>query len=344
MSRTIKLSIEGMTCDHCTRTVKKALEAVPGVASASVDLASNSAEATLSGDQIEADLLVNAVVDAGYQARINVPSEKSEDRGPKPDQLVSIEPLGAKPQIKSDPSASHNQNSRATEVNSQAAEEEAWDLNIGGMHCASCVTRVEKALAQAPGVREARVNLATESARVIVDPTRARESALASAAAAAGYSAKKATSDAEAAAAEMRDLRAEEVGFWKQRLVLGIALTLPLVVLAYAPMAFPHAMGQIGWIGWLMLPAATILQAFIGGPYVRSAWSLAVRGSSNMDTLIALGTTAAYAYSLAFLASEAGATGGYSVAIALVGTALVDAAGAVLFGGSKQHAMMSHQH
>src|SRR6185436_18503481 len=71
------------------------------------------------------------------------------------------------------------------------SEDEEWNLAIGGMHCASCVARVEGALAKVPGVSEARVNLATERASVVVDPRRVDVEQLASAVAAAGYTARR---------------------------------------------------------------------------------------------------------------------------------------------------------
>src|SRR5205814_1299869 len=122
---------------------------------------------------------------------------------------------------------------------------EEWDLAIGGMHCASCVARVEGALAGVRGVDEARVNLATERARVVVDPSLVDEARLAEAVAKAGYKAKRAELDPTAGAEALRRERAEQVSYWRRRLIVGIALTIPLIILGYGPMlarsAFGHA-------------------------------------------------------------------------------------------------------
>src|SRR4051812_44652437 len=99
------------------------------------------------------------------------------------------------------------------------------------MHCASCVARGEGALAGAPGVREARVNLATERARVVVDPSRASDAEIARAVSDAGYSARRVEDDGVEA---MRRERAEQVASWRNRLFVGIALTVPLIILGYA--------------------------------------------------------------------------------------------------------------
>ena len=170
-----------------------------------------------------------------------------------------------------------------------------WTFAIGGMHCASCVGRVENALARAPGVLEARVNLATERASVVVDPSVANEPGLEAAVASAGYTARRAELDPTHGAEEMRRERARNVAYWRNRLIVGVAFTLPLILLGSLP---PRALGVHARVGWIMLPFALVLQVYLGGPYILGAWNRLKQGSSNMDTLIAVGTTTAFAYSL----------------------------------------------
>ena len=112
-------------------------------------------------------------------------------------------------------------------ANEQAATTPAhlvvsWNLAIGGMHCASCVVRVENALKSVPGVTDARVNLATERAGILVDPDRVRESDLASAVAAAGYSARRDELKPGEGAESLRRERAEGVAHWRGRLIVGV--------------------------------------------------------------------------------------------------------------------------
>ncbi len=130
---------------------------------------------------------------------------------------------------------------------SRSAEE--WNLAIGGMHCASCVARVENALKSVPGVADARVNLATERAGVVVDPDRVSESELAAAVSAAGYRARRDELKPGEGAESLRRERAEGVAYWRTRLIVGVALTIPLIVLGYAPLLFhlDHASTAIGW-------------------------------------------------------------------------------------------------
>lgn len=330
-STKLTLPVEGMTCGHCVRTVTEALERIPGVRSARVDLSAKTATVERTDPGVKYDALKQAIVAAGY----SVP-DSAKDRIDRLDRPSSPPPAGL---VTLEPPAPRAPAEEHPEHKSDRSVEEAWDLAIGGMHCASCVVRVENALKSVPGVREARVNLATETARVVIDPGRAGEPAIAAAVGAAGYSAKRAADDPAAAAAEMRLNRSLEIAFWRRRLYLGIGLTVPLVVLAYAP--WRHAT----WLGWAMLPLATALQVYLGGPYVASAFQLAKQKSTNMDTLIALGTTAAYGYSLLHLFMDAiPQRRGLALILAALATAVVDAAGAMVFRLRQAGAAIGHQH
>ena len=169
------------------------------------------------------------------------------------------------------------------------------------MHFASCVTRVEQALTHVPGVEEARVNLATERAGVVVDPEKVDLERLVRSVADAGYSARRDDLVFGAKAAEqLRNERARQVAYWRNRLVLGVGATIPLVILGLGSMVFP-AWEHATWVGWTMFALAAFLQAALGGAYIRGAWQRLRQGSANMDTLIALGTTTAFLYSTVHL-------------------------------------------
>jgi len=270
----VEIPVAGMTCDHCVGAVRRALEAVPGVASAAVDLSRGRASVTLDPALVGRDRLKSAVEAAGY----SVPAGPSA-----PANLVQIGPATAAAAAEPPPAPT-------------VADAEEWNLAVGGMHCASCVARVERAIAGVPGVREARVNLATERASVVVEPGRVDEAALASAVASAGYTLRRSELEFGAGAETLRRERAGLVAAWRNRLAVGVALTVPLVVLGYAPMT--PWLGLHAATGWLMLPLAAVLQVYLGGPYLRGAWERLRQGSSNMDTLIALGTSTAFGYSL----------------------------------------------
>ncbi len=169
-------------------------------------------------------------------------------------------------------------------------------LQIGGMTCASCAGRVEKALLKVPSVLSASVNLATERATVealaSVPPA-----ALKAAVAAAGY-----TASAPQAAAASASARSRLPEWWP--VALGGLLTLPLV----APMLLQLA--GIHWMPhpWVQLALATPVQFFLGARFYRAGWKALSTGTGNMDLLVALGTSAAYGLSLylLFAAGEGG--------------------------------------
>jgi Cu+-exporting ATPase len=160
-------------------------------------------------------------------------------------------------------------------------------LAIEGMTCASCVARVEKALAAAPGVRKAEVNLATETASVEGASGVMRAADLVAAVEQAGYGARVLTDETarhdEDDARAARKRRAEG---W--RVAIALALSAPLALPMFG-FALP---------GWLQALLATPVQFWLGGRFYVAAWKAVRAGSGNMDLLVALGTSAAYFYSL----------------------------------------------
>mgnify|MGYP005843436265 CR=1 FL=1 len=169
-------------------------------------------------------------------------------------------------------------------------------LRVDGMHCASCVGRVERALAAAPGVLEAEVNLALGEARLRTLPGAEAEAGALAALKAAGYAGRLADPDAPAAEAEAR--AAEEAAAARRErweLIVAAVLTTPLVLQMVAMWT-----GATAWHlpPWVELALATPVQLWIARRFHRGAWMAAKAGAANMDTLVSLGTSAAYLASL----------------------------------------------
>ena len=286
----LTIPVSGMTCGHCVSTVRQAIEALPGVRSADVSLSPGSAQVEFEPGLADVESVKQAIHAAGYG------TEAESFKSPKLVSIGGLIPTATVPVVipLSNPRP-------APEIPPVAPSREEWNLAVGGMHCASCVGRVEEALQGVPGVVEARVNLATERAGVVVDPSRVSEPALAEAVARAGYSVRRAELRPGEGAESLRRERAELVGAWRKRLMVGIAVTIPLVILGYAPWLFRLGHQATAAVGWTMFALATVAQVTLGGPYIRGAIARLRQGSSNMDTLIALGSTTAYGYSLARL-------------------------------------------
>ncbi len=179
------------------------------------------------------------------------------------------------------------------------------ELDVQGMTCASCVARVEKVLRKVPGVIDASVNLATERATVHADAPFA-EAAIA-AIRKAGYEAAIHREDDGGAKAG----RAHRDGI---EVVLAAALTAPLVL----PM-LAHAAGS-PWMlpGWVQLALAAPVQFIFGWRFYVAGWKALRAGTGNMDLLVALGTSAAFALSVYLLAMRGGTEHRYFEASAVV--------------------------
>ena len=173
-------------------------------------------------------------------------------------------------------------------------------IQVEGMHCASCVGRVERALLAVPGVVEASVSLATEQAAVRFDPSQVDAAKLVAAIEAAGYRARLSLEPGDLtdrAEVDQRHLRQQrEAASWRNLFILGLVLSIPLMLLAM----LSH---NQTWRPWVMLALATPVQILLGGRFYIGAARMLRRGAANMDTLIAVGATSAYAYSVVVLAS-----------------------------------------
>ncbi len=182
---------------------------------------------------------------------------------------------------------------------------------VEGMTCASCVNRITRFLNKVDGVDEASVNLASESATVRYDPTRVDVAELVAAVDAAGYVARleqAATADhaadvteAAAAKAERDEAAARHAANLRRRLAVAALLTLPLIV-GLARMAVLPGIPAVFTNPWLQLALATPVQFWAGSVFYAGAWKALRHKSADMNTLIAVGTSAAYLYSVATIA------------------------------------------
>ena len=166
------------------------------------------------------------------------------------------------------------------------APEEPLQLAVRGMTCAACVNRVERALRKVPGVASANVNFATETASVqwAAGADHPADSALVEAVAHAGYEA-----HVQAADAPLAD---ESQSWWDVwgGVTLGLVASVPLVL----PMLWGN---HHFWPAWVQFALATPVQFILGARFYRAGWAALKDRSGNMDQLVALGTTAAWALS-----------------------------------------------
>ncbi|MFG2672799.1 heavy metal translocating P-type ATPase [Streptomyces sp. NPDC048445] len=180
------------------------------------------------------------------------------------------------------------------------------ELAIGGMTCASCAARIEKKLNRMDGV-EATVNYATEKARVSYRGEDVSVRDLIATVEKTGYSAQEpappvrgAASSGETDAAE----EADELRPLRQRLITAVLLAVPVIAMSMIP-----ALQFDNW-QWLSLTLAAPVVTYAGWPFHRAAWTNARHGAATMDTLVSVGTSAAFLWSLwALFFGTAGMTG-----------------------------------
>ena len=175
-------------------------------------------------------------------------------------------------------------------------------LPILGMTCASCVSRVEKALRTPPGVLRAEVNLATEKATVTYLPGQATRQDLVDAVRGAGYDvvepAPGAGEAAVAAAADAEEAaRAAAYHTLKLKVAVGFALSIFIFLGTMQPHWFPFLPA---WMhnGYLLWGLASIVQFWVGRQFYTTAWAALKHGTTTMNTLVAMGSSAAYLYSV----------------------------------------------
>ncbi|MER8103813.1 heavy metal translocating P-type ATPase [Kitasatospora sp. NPDC094016] len=196
-------------------------------------------------------------------------------------------------------------------MTTQAPASTEVELSIGGMTCASCAARIEKKLNRMDGV-SASVNYATEKAKVAF-PAGVDVADLIATVEATGYSAalpKPPAAEGPAGQAESAD----ELAPLRQRLVTAVALAVPVIAMAMVP-----ALQFDNW-QWLSLVLAAPVVTYAAWPFHRAAWTNLRHGAATMDTLVSLGTGAAFLWSLwALFLGDAGMPGmrhGFELTIA----------------------------
>ena len=175
-------------------------------------------------------------------------------------------------------------------------QEEKVKLNIIGMTCAACSTRIEKSLNKVDGVTNASVNLATEKANVEYVPGNTNVEKLIAAVKKAGYDAKvigEADGDYE------RSAREKAYKTQVTKFTTGAILAIPFLIQMISDFTMEYGNGGFFHMApWIQFLLATPVQFFVGGHYYRDAYNSVRGGSANMAVLVVLGTSAAYFYSL----------------------------------------------
>lgn len=267
MSHTIELNLDGLSCGHCVKRVKESLEKRPDVEAADVTI--EHAQVTGSAS---AEALIATVEEAGYGASVSHPKAKPLAESSLPSEALTA----ATPELP----AAHDL-------------DDSQQLLINGMSCASCVSRVQKALQAVPGVTQARVNLAERTALVMGSAPAAE---LVSAVEQAGYGAEAIEDDIKRRERQQETALATLKRFrWQAIVALLVGVPIMLWGMLGDNMMVTEANRSL-WLGIGVLTLAVMV--FAGGHFYTSAWKSLRNGTATMDTLVALGTGAAWLYSM----------------------------------------------
>lgn len=267
MSNTITLALDGLSCGHCVKRVKESLEKRADVEQADV----TTTEAKVTGSA-SAEQLIETVKEAGYGAELSHPkSEPLTETSTPSEALTAVTP----------------------ELPAAEDADDSRQLLIGGMSCASCVSRVQNALAAVPGVSQARVNLAERTALVMGS---ASATELVQAVEKAGYSA-EAIDDDQKRRERQQETAAAAVKRFRWQAIVALLVGIPVMV--WGMIGDNMMVTEANRSAWLAIGLVTLaVMVFAGGHFYTSAWKSLKNGTATMDTLVALGTGVAWLYSM----------------------------------------------
>jgi Cu+-exporting ATPase len=248
------LSIGGMTCAACAQRIERTVKKLPGITTATVNLASEKLFVEYDGT-LTVTNIKDAVVKIGYE--------------------VLEKPKGA-----------------------------TVTIPIGGMTCAACAQRIEKAIRKVDGIESVSVNLATEKATVVYDPQKVRVSGIKDVIEKIGYKALDISKKENVDEDKLRKER--EIRILWTKFIVAVSLALPLLYIAMVPMIkwvslpFPQALAPMNFPLIYGLAELVLVIPIVAAGYrfYTIGFKALIQRSPNMDSLIALGTTAAILYSL----------------------------------------------
>ena len=278
----IHLKISGMHCGACEKLISAGLADVSGIISSHIDSAAGHGIVEAEDSVVES-VVVTAIKVAGYDAEI-----------------LQVETLGMpteKTNKNNVPQINHSKHvtPAVSEVATKKNGDESVNLSLGGMHCASCSLLIERGLKKVPGVKQANVNFAAEKARVIFDTSKANVENLIKAVKDAGYSAEVSSSDPEID----RQKKSQEIKALQKKFWFSFAFSVPMLYFMLLDFfSFLPGRAMMPYIGIASLLLTIPVQFIVGAGFYKGFWSGLKMKMFNMDSLIAIGTSTAFLYSL----------------------------------------------
>lgn len=282
--KTLHLSIPGMHCSSCEKMIGLKLEELTGIKESTISAPNKHGTITFDDSVVSVDEILAAIKAAGYDATVLHVADTDSEATP--------------------PISGEKSNHQEHAGHLAPGSVETTRLAIYGMHCSSCAGLIEKQLSNVPGVEKANVNFSAEKALVNADAT-LPVAELLEAVKKAGYRAE--VLDSEDAEAKEKLARAQEMTSLRNRFYVSLGLSLPMLyfmLLDFFP-SLPGGNVLPPYFGIVSLLLLLPVQFVIGAGFYRGMWSGLKMKTFNMDSLIAIGTSTAFIYSLAYYVAYA---------------------------------------
>ena len=288
----IILKIEGMHCISCEKIISEKLSDLAGILETKIISEKNSGEVIYDPEKIRREEILKEIKKQGYKAEI---INEFDDLSKDIHEENKVNTGEITDRIKSD--SKNISNLPADKATLSSGRDKRVSLSLSGMHCASCAGIIERSLKKVAGVKQANVNFAAEKASVIFDENQATIENLIEAIKKAGYTASLVN---EKDTEFDRKKREREIGDLWKKFIFSLILSLPMLYFMLLDFfrwlpgnnVFPPYVGIISLI--LTIP----IQFIIGAGFYKGMWSSLKMKTFNMDSLIAIGTSTAFFYSL----------------------------------------------
>jgi len=280
MQKLLKLKIEGMHCASCETLVKDELGELKGVSDIKVDANLGEGSVLLETDTNNVADILSAVEKAGYKAVIE------EAAGTVPTDNKNVVDTTKIPASAGQTPAAE----RPKGINRVS-------LDIEGMHCSSCALLIEKSIRKVDGVKEANVNFAAEKASVLIDGTVVEKDALLKAVEKAGY---KASLTQQNQSDSDKEKQQNHIKVMFRKFLISLILSIPMIYFMMFDfiLNFPGRSVLLPYVGIISFILTTPVQFIVGRGFYKGMFSALRMRTFNMDSLIAIGTSVAYFYSV----------------------------------------------
>jgi Cu+-exporting ATPase len=290
----ISFSVSGMHCASCELLIKDELSELKSVTDVVIDHKTGKGTASIDDEKVTEEDVMNAIIKAGYKGTIDS-SQTAQDTTVIKKTVKTGEPLKVIFEVSVEQSKS--QSNSDVHLKKDEHMQKRVQLSLSGMHCTSCALIIEKSLKKMPGVKEANVNFSAEKALITYDESLTKKESFIDVVKKTGYSATFIDDKDPQFESKKRN---SEIKTMLINFVISLVLSLPMIYFMLFDFFswIPGRTVLLPFVGIISLILTTPVQFIIGRGFYKGAWAALRMKTFNMDSLIAIGTSVAYFYSL----------------------------------------------